>query len=193
VPEHQSSHVNRIVYVNFVKKETSTSINLLPNPATIKLGFEGPIYEKFLEIFRKNKPKEFMSPDVKKRIQSEIDAPSEAKVATIPTHADTRVDLPKWILELIGLESLTMTRDVVKGIYKFTYIRRICDIHKQANGLAIAVNHFRRINRVPLGKIDIAWYVAKSNEDSVNAILSDLRAEEHAVLQCARVVVGANI
>ena len=78
----QSTQVNRVAYVNFVpktlenpktKKEEPVDINLLPNPATIKVGFEGTVYEEYLDVFRKNKPVDLMCPKMKKKIQSEYD------------------------------------------------------------------------------------------------------------------------
>lgn len=81
VPEDQSAHANRVVYVNFVRKDSSTDINLLPTPATIKVGFIGPIYDHYLDVFRKNKPIELTSRKVKKEIQNSYEEEDDTRTS----------------------------------------------------------------------------------------------------------------
>lgn len=144
IPATQSTQANRLVYVNFVRKtcinpdtneEELVNMNLIPTPATIKVGFIGPVYDEYLSVFRKNKPAELMCPKMKKKIQDGYDNDDDAKttasssslessvtlptlppsisgdavpdirVPVIPTDPAGDLDLPTWISKMIGTAS----------------------------------------------------------------------------------------
>jgi hypothetical protein len=212
VPEDQSAHANRVVYVNFVRKESTTDMNLLPTPATIKVGFIGAVYDNYLDVFRKNKPVELTSRKVKKEIQNSYEEDDDAiippqpssifgagsgdsvapeiQVPVIPPDAAAppagymSLELPPWISKMIGTASnLTSTYDPGTGRHLFTYKRAIHDIDRDTIALALAINEFRRSNTVEIRNIDIVWHIAESNEHRISEKLRK-HTEDHSVLHC---------
>jgi hypothetical protein len=219
VPEDQSAHANRVVYVNFVRKDSSTDINLLPTPATIKVGFIGPVYDHYLEVFRKNKPVELTSRKVKKEIQDsyeddddnkttasteslpskpsssiygggDCNGVTDIRVPVIPNDpfvsGGVRLDLPKWISEMIGsAKNLVLTLNPA-GMYTFNYKRAIHDIDRDTIALALAVNCVCRQRGLSVAsQVNIVWHIAASNEHRIREKLR-AHAEDHGVLQCVR-------
>jgi hypothetical protein len=120
---------------------------------------------------------------------------TDIRVPVIPNDpfvsGGVRLDLPKWISEMIGTaKNLVLTLNPA-GMYTFTYKRAVHDIDRDTISLALAVNDVcHRQGIAVASQVEIIWHIAASNEDRVQEKLRS-HAEDHAVLNCVRLEIRA--